>query len=106
MASWVFIAESATMLKRLVLPLPGQLTLSRFSGAVKRWHLLESLSISGVRQSKVLLEAVGKQCMNFSGLKLMSIFDKGFANSVVTFVIEGPESPRFSCSQGSFGHCS
>ncbi|XP_020094256.1 F-box/LRR-repeat protein At3g48880 [Ananas comosus] len=77
-----YISERSPHLKRLVMPAWNRITKNGICQAIRRWSELESMTMPTIAHPPYIMEEIGKNCKNFSELKIMGSFDAQFATAI------------------------
>lgn len=72
-------------LKRLVLPLTGNISKIGIETAMKSWSGLESMTITSIFKDRHYFTAIGKYCPNIVRLKFTCTFEQEEAEAVVNY---------------------
>ncbi|XP_068640014.1 F-box/LRR-repeat protein At3g48880-like [Aristolochia californica] len=80
------VAEGSPHLKRLVLPGWNLITKDAMIKAIHMWKELVSLTMPSVRSPSYVMEQIGRNCENFSELKIMGPCDAKFVQAIATFI--------------------
>ena len=72
-------------LKRLVLPMSGEISKNGLEIAMRSWRCLESITITTVVYDFKFFDAIGKHCKNITSLKFACFFGQEEAESLVKY---------------------
>lgn len=72
-------------LKRLVLPITGNISKIGVETAMRSWRSIEAITITEMFKNVNFLEAVGKYCKNIVRLKFICSFEKDQAEAIVKY---------------------
>ncbi|KAL8519356.1 hypothetical protein ACS0TY_010332 [Phlomoides rotata] len=81
-----YTAERCPRLKRLVMPAWNRIKKTGICRAIRIWEDLESLTMPSIANPPYLMEEIGRNCKNFSELKIMGPCDIYFASTLAAFL--------------------